>query len=493
MTAAGEEEWAAKRPLAGLSVWLPGARADAGEEPAARVLYNLLDLPFSPRFLDDPTDEPGAWELARWLRESEPVRASYIIEVLGRLGAPVGGLPGGPDRLVDLSGWAARWLSDAFRRDVPRLSWPPTQEGIARFLVTPRAPSKVVSAQGDWDAALSLAARSGYREPEELVELSLSYDLAMLVVACARRARPDLEWAPRPKPDGLRLRRTEHWPWFPIFNPSEPGWSPTLRSHWFVASSTSHPERWSEDNLYTIYQHLVTTEPSWELPEESPPVPLPGYSCDLVRLIDAGPEDPAPSPAVLEAVRAFRLAGWFQSERARSDASLAAALAATYRKEWGWGLDERFGHESQVDERLVALDGERSITLDSEANPLPGNTVYASVLSVLADISGGAYVIDHLDEDWGTLAPEEIVVSFALNGERHEFSLLDTGVWLNPSVFTELNALLPAFGPRYWFVDTGGQDGVVTRATNTERQALQTLRPISLSPEPPGWWRESGV
>ena len=484
-----EDSWVSQRPLAGLTASLPIKTAPGkAEEPVA---YELLDFPFSPSFLNDPNDEATARSLVDWLRGREPTRASYVVGVLGSLGAPVTSLPGDPTSLEDLSLWFCEWLPYAFRKDKPPLPWPVAKEAIEARLANRPAP-RIVPLEGDWPTALGYQRSSGLTySAEDFVTYSMAYDLAMLVVSCARRARPDLEWLPCPKPPGLRLRPTERWRWDPIFNPLEPGWSPTMRALGFVVSPKSRPEDRARNDLYRIYERQVGTHPTWVGLPDSPPEPLPvdNYFADLTRLADAASDSPPPSPQVLEAVAAFRRAGWFQREKNRSDADLAMVLNAACVAFWGWGLDERLAKADDLDERLICLDGARTIFLDSDAGVRPGYMAYRAVLSVLAELSGGAYVVSRVEEDWDS-DPARVTVSFWLNGTKCSFSLLDMGRFLNPAFVTELNGLLPASGPRYWFVDNGGSTCPITRATDQERRALEAVRPVVLLPEAPTWWRD---
>ena len=81
-----------------------------------------------------------------------------------------------------------------------------------------------------------------------------------------------------------------------------------------------------------------------------------------------------------------------------------------------------------------------------------------------------------------------MVVSFRLGTERNRLVLAERDDWINPFVVSGLNDLLPSAGPRFFFVDNGGQIAIVTRATEEERQALEEMRPVRLLSEPPDWW-----
>ncbi|HTT92194.1 MAG TPA: hypothetical protein VMF65_21755, partial [Acidimicrobiales bacterium] len=203
-------------------------------------------------------------------------------------------------------------------------------------------------------------------------------------------------------------------------------------------------------------------------------------------------DGPPPYSQVIEAVAAFRRAGWFQREKDRSDADLAMALNASCLAFWGWGLDERLARADDLDQRLICLDGERTIFLDSDAGVRPGYMAYRAVLNVLAKLSGGAYVVSRVKEDWDS-DPDRVNVSFLLNGTQCSFSLLDMGRFLDPALVPELNRLLPVSGPHYWFVDNGGSTCPITRATDQERRTLEGVRPVVLSPEPPTWWRDAAL
>ena len=81
-----------------------------------------------------------------------------------------------------------------------------------------------------------------------------------------------------------------------------------------------------------------------------------------------------------------------------------------------------------------------------------------------------------------------MTVTVDLPGGTHRIRLRQMIDWMDPYIVTELNALLPEDGPRFWFFDNGGQYGLVVRATRAERQALAEARGTRLDEEPPTWW-----
>jgi hypothetical protein len=60
--------------------------------------------------------------------------------------------------------------------------------------------------------------------------------------------------------------------------------------------------------------------------------------------------------------------------------------------------------------------------------------------------------------------------------KRERLVLQDRNDWIDPGVITWLNHLVPNAGPRFFFLDAGGQMTIVTRATETEAERLAGLR-----------------
>lgn len=221
--------------------------------------------------------------------------------------------------------------------------------------------------------------------------------------------------------------------------------------------------------------------PTASLPTSPQPPPI----IDRYWPLHAAPDGATAPPSVVAAVGAYRTAGWFERERDRSDADLAAALLATWRDVEGADL---LDDPRSLDPCLLILDSDRTLYDDIEADVAEGAGAYAELLQSLAGRSGGALSVTDVAEDWSS-EPGVVLVSFSLNGSRQVVQLDDLGDLLDPAMITWVNAATDPSQPHFYFIDDGGQFFIVTRATGAERQRLQALRPVRLDERPPDWWR----
>jgi len=194
--------------------------------------------------------------------------------------------------------------------------------------------------------------------------------------------------------------------------------------------------------------------------------------------------DPPPSPQLMAAVPVFRRAGFFALYEPLSDVELARSLAATWR---AWEGDELSSDPGELDWMLVVLDEERTFQGDSEADVLEGNNVYVGLLRDLARRSGGALTVRAIKEEWASHTGS-VDISLRANGNAVHLALADCGDWIDPKLLTEVNGLLSPEGPHFFVVDTGGQNVIITRATEEERRTLEEARSLRLSDRPPPWW-----
>ncbi|HLI56994.1 MAG TPA: hypothetical protein VKY26_08150 [Actinomycetota bacterium] len=337
------------------------------------------------------------------------------------------------------------------------------------------------------------------------LELSIAHDLGFLVVASARNHRPELAWSLDRNRMPFSFGRSKQPPRLnvPTVAPSALYGSPfhpparlLAEAMWAMPEGINdamhqyyeeeHATRRQEPSPLTLlYRALLSAPVSRESePQRARPQPTGRLSKRRFKLLPPGPPTQAPRRPLVKAVAAFRGAGWFASApREWSDEQLAASLDAAWRRTEGEPLDVGGG----LDECLLQLDEERTLTFDTEADVAEGEMVYRSVLAGLASRSGGALQIRQVREDW-QLAPNAVVISFRLNSRRVEFTLPDDGDWIDPGIVVELNRQLPAEGPRFYFFDNGGQTAMVVRATELERRSLAAVRRIRLSNSPPRWW-----
>ena len=185
---------------------------------------------------------------------------------------------------------------------------------------------------------------------------------------------------------------------------------------------------------------------------------------------------------VAEAVAAYRRAGWLSSLGA-TDAEAAARAVAALTAEWGWppavGLDEA----------LLLADRDRTWSDDVECDLAEGAGVYGEVVAGLCRLLGAPVDPGGVEEDWDNEAGGVILTVRALEPEP-VLRVPVTAEVLHPAVVEEVNRVFGRRGlpARLWFVDTGGQRAVVTRATPEERDRLQAARPVRLDETPPSWW-----
>lgn len=221
-------------------------------------------------------------------------------------------------------------------------------------------------------------------------------------------------------------------------------------------------------------------------PPQGAPMPAPAVEPLLPYwpLHAPAPGTPTPAPLV-GAVAAYRAAGWFERENTRTDEDLAAALVTTYRDVQGGNLLADLG---ALDPLLITLDSTRSLHDDIEQDVSDGESVYVDLLNALAGRSGGAWSVGDVVEDWSA-EPGGVVIRFAMDGADQELRARVIEDLVDPRVVVGLNELVAPGLPRFYFVDDGGQDFILTRATAAERERLHELRPIRLDEHPPDWWR----
>jgi hypothetical protein len=424
--------------------------------------YALIELRFlGGEGLSLLTPEDGD-RCVQWLSNTQEPRCGYFLELLRQLGAPTRGLPGHPETLGPLAEWFDLWSIEAFA------AW----QGL----------------EPDDDL------HGMYRPAHVLFRAlrSLGLDLAFLVSASSTAAKTELHW-------GLVRRRWEdrtsivapsHY-YSPTLLPADRSIDLIIQTEEFVRLSLrpfvrepgDELREWSKVNhkraLRHLYDCLVSGGPL--IGPRSPGwVPPPKFERSSPRRKAVPVSD-----EVVVAVAAYREAGWFAKHAQASDAGLAAGLGSTW-----WRVHESeladLADGTLLDHRLIQLDSDRTLVTDIELDTSEGEDVYVRMLHQLGKLSGGSFKPLGVSENWEAL-PDRVVVGFGHAGQHLDVVVKECGDYIDPFVITQLNELLGP-GPRFWFVDTGGQEAIVTCATAAEREHLQRLRPVHLAAEPPGWW-----
>ena len=194
------------------------------------------------------------------------------------------------------------------------------------------------------------------------------------------------------------------------------------------------------------------------------------------------PESPAHS-GLVEAVRAYRRAGWLGRFGGASDEDAARAL----REEWWSQWEEEYAADEPDDGILAALDPERAIWFDPEADTCEDNRTYVDVLASLCEITGGELEITGVVEDWRR-EPGRVHVALVVNGTPGELHLHEFHDWVDPKVIEGLNRFLPRDGRHFYCFDGGGQAFCITWASPAEVAALEAARPARLLDKAPAAW-----
>ena len=409
-----------------------------------------------------------------------------IRPVLAEAGAPVGQLPEEPEALLALGVWAQQWFSSMLR------SCAGDGSGVSGFVQE----KPQLRLGGAWAADRPDA--PGYSPSADALLHSVALDLAFLVIEAARVQRPELAWQVVHDEERERFAVTveQSSPPFPVLR--------LIRD--FLVQSGARPRGlrgrelrdWRSGTLYRCYERAATGKAQIS---ESQAFPGAAEHREGSSYLLRRPkrEDPPASAELVAMVAAFRQAGWFEAAKVSStgqfttrssatkltDADLARAAQASW---------QAFEHEAmpadpvQAARRLLVLDGGRTWSEDVEADARPGDNLHEQTLFAIARIVGKDLGnLRDATEDWQT-SPGDVQLSFWLGRGHHQILLPSPEGYLSPALFTGLNELLPEGRPRLWYADHGPPVAVVTRATAAEKDALQNLTGIELSPDPPGWW-----
>jgi hypothetical protein len=187
--------------------------------------------------------------------------------------------------------------------------------------------------------------------------------------------------------------------------------------------------------------------------------------------------------ALIEEVRRYRRAGWFQNE-VGSDQEVAERARERWWAEWQSEVDTS-GPDDGI--FICMADPERAIWFDPESDTCEENETYTGVLQELAALSGGDLVITDVVEDWRR-EPGRVFVSCGVNGASIEVALHQYDDWVDPKIIAQLNAALPADSGRFYVFDGGGQAFGITWATSDEAESLMAHgRVVRLDRAPDAW------
>jgi hypothetical protein len=445
------------------------------------IEYEALEFPISLEALvvdrRGRSDAEGVAYL-EWVKATEPVRTPYAVKVLRGAGAPLPNQVDHPDDLNGTGQWIRRWWPIVLE-NWKGVCWGNSGFGTPVYLVSP----------GKMQTC----------DEMRHLELSVSHDLGFVLASWARKLRPDLEWSLVTDTEigrvqrhlrNVRLNLPTLDPTTPPIFRSTPG---VLREALFEGQMLDERDKQDIDagmRLARIYQRLV-----------EPPVALRAKGSQGTRFggqsrvnsrrpapqYRARPEsqvEPPPTELV-EAIAAFRNAGWFARYRRWNDDALATLLSAKWQSEMGGDLHLWPG---ELDWRLIIMDEERTWFSDVEADVAEGGNVYADIVRELARKSNGLFEAKRVGEDWRG-EPGSVLINFRSHKREIRFSVPVIGDLIHPDVIHCVNELIEPSVARFFFVDLNSQMAIVSRASTTERAALQQARPIELT-EHCSWWEE---
>jgi hypothetical protein len=463
MSAARWRAESARRPPA--SVWVPRLTESAPTVPGAAE-YPLIAFGSEPWTTVDAPTHAQERTYAQWLNSIEAGRLAVILAVLDRAGAPVAGLREQPERLSGLGAWIQLWF--------PVLAAPLIGHGFIRDDPQYRL--------GRADA-ISNPQIEGYSRYGDALLRSLAQDLAFVVTDCARPVRPGVCW------QAAFDSRSQHL--LVTIDPDSPRFDLVSEVREFLVQSVARPRgaagrqlrEWYAGTLERCYQRAAT---GIVLPDARTVFPgaLDGRIGQRYVLARPRPAEPAAPEQLTAMAAAFRQAGWFGACKL-STADLARAAASAWRAQEHEDIPMS---AAEIGWRLLLLDGDRTWSEDTDAGTQPGDGIYPATVQAIGLIGGKELgTLWDPAEDWSS-RPGDLLLSFRSRGGRHRLLIPAPGTYLSPALITGLNGLLPADGPRLWFLNRGQPVAIVTRATAGERALLEELTGVRLDGDPPGWW-----
>jgi hypothetical protein len=436
-------------------------RLVGSREPQPEALeYQLLKFPWEPWSQGTET-QSLARQYADWLNRTGAARLTEFRSLLEQAGAPVQE----PAEVAALGTWVQDWFAI--------LAKPYVAQGFIDRHSTSRL---------GWVWAARSPRSQGYSRSVDALTGSLAHDLALLIADAARRERPGITW--QPVFDTSRGH-------FVVTIDGDPNFGLIEYLVEFLMQSVATPRGARGRELRNWFS--LTLQRCVERAVHGPPVTrvfdaFPDVQSDLAypRLTISRPKrsDPPAPDALVAAAEKFRQAGWFDSVKF-SSADVARAAQNAWRTFEGEDIP---AEPAEIYWRLLLLDGGRTWSEDVDAGIQPGDGVYEAIAESLSH--AGVKAIRGLydaDEDWASTPGD---LSLALPAQRGKPKILipAPAPYISAALFTGLNELLPDDGPRLWFFDHGPPIGIVTRATEAERDALELLTGIRLDRDPPAWW-----
>lgn len=186
---------------------------------------------------------------------------------------------------------------------------------------------------------------------------------------------------------------------------------------------------------------------------------------------------------LVDAVRAYRAAGFFRRYESLSDDEVADRLQAGHRKQWEEDLGPTPDHPPLAEILVMSKDPERAWWEDTEADVLPGNRVYERVLGRWAEISLNSFRLDRVAERWGSPSGP-VIVEVLAGAERLELRPRVREDWLDMGILEPVNGLLDRLGSprRFATLDPGDQTAFVTCLSETERKTIESDRGVPFGP-----------
>ncbi|HWG91820.1 MAG TPA: hypothetical protein VNZ52_13305 [Candidatus Thermoplasmatota archaeon] len=207
--------------------------------------------------------------------------------------------------------------------------------------------------------------------------------------------------------------------------------------------------------------------------------------------MDAHPRTPLDEPAaaplwLVERVRLLRELGFFQQSPEASAEAFAAAWARRHVLKWGREPDATDPHLT-VD--LIASDPTRTVYMDVECDPFPGEGAYVRWVEGLCRITRGRVDLLRVEERW-LRDPTEFYqeadaeeekpfrpVEVTLTTRRRRLVIYPRwhGDYIAVSDLVEaVDALMGPLGPRLYFMDQDSQSALVLALTASEGRRLES-------------------
>lgn len=446
------------------SVQVPRLVDSAEPEPQA-LEYALLKFPWEPWARGTETQSLAS-QYAGWLNEVAAERQAQFGSLLEAAGAPLRADGQEPADLAALGAWAQQWLAT--------LALPFVRQGFIQLHARNRLGS----------ASFTRSAQSqGYSRAVDALIGSLAHDFAFIVADSVRRDRPELTWR--------FAFDTEHRRFLVTIGTDQQAFDIIEQLIDYVVQSAARHRgalgkelrRWYGLALQRCRDRVVSgapvADPSKVFPDFRSRFNYPRRSVSRPTRTDP------PAPAELtEAAERFQRAGWFESIKL-GPADLARALQSAWRRYEGEDITSDSAHPHS---RILLLDGGRTWSEDVDAGIEHGDRIYGAVAECLSHVGLKAIrSLHNTEEDWASRPGELLLTLTAMRGQP-EVAIPSPTPYISAALFTGLNQLLPDEGPRLWFFDHGSPLGIVTRATQAERDALENLTGITLHRDPPGWW-----